>query len=81
MKAYRKKPVIVHAAQFDPTSFPWPPGVVADPRSPTGYSIGTLENTSQGHEVTPGDFIIRGVKGELYPCKPDIFAETYDIEQ
>lgn len=28
--------------------------------------------------VSPGDFIIRGVKGELYACKPDIFAETYE---
>lgn len=37
--------------------------------------IGTLEGT---HQAKPGDWIIRGVKGELYPCKPDIFAATYD---
>jgi hypothetical protein len=37
--------------------------------------IGTLEGP---HRVSPGDMIIRGVKGELYPCKPDIFAATYD---
>ena len=37
--------------------------------------IGTLEGT---HEAKPGDWIIRGVKGELYPCKPDIFAQTYE---
>lgn len=30
------------------------------------------------HLVTFGDWIIRGVKGELYPCKPDIFAATYE---
>ena len=29
-------------------------------------------------EATPGDFLIRGVKGELYPCKPDIFDATYE---
>ncbi len=37
--------------------------------------IGTLEGTMA---AMPGDWIIRGVKGELYPCKPDIFAATYD---
>jgi hypothetical protein len=37
--------------------------------------IGTLEGT---HCAMPGDWIIRGVKGEIYPCKPDIFAATYD---
>lgn len=37
--------------------------------------IKTLEGD---HTASPGDWIIRGVKGELYPCKPDIFAATYD---
>jgi hypothetical protein len=38
--------------------------------------------TSEGiHDVTWGDWIIRGVKGELYPCKPDIFAATYEPAQ
>ena len=31
------------------------------------------------HIVCPGDYIIKGVNGEFYPCKPDIFAKTYDI--
>jgi hypothetical protein len=37
--------------------------------------IGTLEGVMA---AAPGDWIIRGVKGEIYPCKPDIFAATYD---
>lgn len=37
--------------------------------------IPTLEGE---HEASPGDWIIRGVKGEHYPCKPDIFAQTYE---
>lgn len=37
--------------------------------------IETLEGT---HRANPGDWIIRGVKGEFYPCKPDIFAATYE---
>lgn len=39
-------------------------------------SIPTLEGNMI---ASPGDFIIRGVKGEIYPCKPDIFAATYDL--
>ncbi len=37
--------------------------------------IGTLEG---GHRVDPGDWIITGVHGEKYPCKPDIFEQTYE---
>ena len=37
--------------------------------------LGTLEGV---HRITWGDFIIQGVKGELYPCKPDIFEATYE---
>jgi hypothetical protein len=40
--------------------------------------IGTLEGD---HRAEPGDWIIRGIKGELYPCKPDIFARTYADEE
>tara|TARA_R110000824_G_scaffold401790_1_gene616467 strand:- start:49754 stop:50431 length:678 start_codon:yes stop_codon:yes gene_type:complete len=39
-----------------------------------GFMIGTLEGH---HHVSTGDWIIRGVKGEIYPCKPDIFEATY----
>ena len=38
--------------------------------------VNTLE---QGHRVCPGDWIITGVKGERYPCKPDIFEKTYEL--
>lgn len=41
-------------------------------------SISTLEGTMR---ADVGDWIIRGVKGEFYPCKPDVFAETYDAVQ
>lgn len=46
---------------------------VADDRGV--FKIFTLEGTM---EASPGDWIIRGVAGEFYPCKPDIFAATYD---
>ena len=79
MAKFRKKPVVIDAYQFTPElNQPWPSGVMEDKNSPTGYSIGTLENVAQGHEVTPGDWIITGVKGEKYPCKDAIFRETYE---
>lgn len=39
---------------------------------------GWIDTLEGGHIVCPGDFVITGVKGETYPCKPDIFAATYD---
>ena len=49
--------------------------VTEDTRGRIGLLIPTLEGVMKGVE---GDWIIKGVKGELYPCKPDIFAETYE---
>ena len=39
---------------------------------------GWIDTLEQGHRVCPGDWIITGVKGERYPCKPAIFAATYE---
>jgi hypothetical protein len=39
---------------------------------------GWIDTLEDGHRVCPGDWIIQGVKGELYPCKPDIFSMTYE---
>jgi len=41
-------------------------------------AMGYVKTLEGGHLVTPGDWIITGVKGEHYPCKPDIFAQTYE---
>lgn len=73
---FRKKPVVIEAEKFigvhpDMQRL----GVYHDPTSSTGWSIDTLEGK---HEVTVGDWIITGVKGERYPCKPDIFEMTYE---
>jgi hypothetical protein len=76
MAKFRKKPVVIEAMQFwENSEDGWPGGVYKDSDSPTGYAIDTLEGW---HEVTPGDWIITGVKGERYPCKPDIFEQTYE---
>ena len=44
----------------------------------TMHVHGWIDTLEGGHIVCPGDWIIQGVKGEFYPCKPDIFAETYE---
>jgi hypothetical protein len=75
---YKKKPVVIDADQFYPSLVPWPEGVIRNSASPTGYSLFTLEHTANPFEVTPGDWIITGVKGERYACKPDIFTALYD---
>lgn len=43
------------------------------------HDHGWIETLEGGHIVCPGDWIICGVKGELYPCKPDIFEATYEV--
>lgn len=81
MAKYRKKPVVIEAVQWtgDPecvAGLDWiafTPGMVE--RIDKGIEIRTLEGTML---ASVGDWIIRGVKGEVYPCKPDIFAATYD---
>lgn len=42
------------------------------------FAHGWIDTLEGGHTVCPGDWIITGVKGERYPCKPDIFAQTYE---
>ena len=42
------------------------------------HKHGWIDTLEGGHIVCPGDWIITGVKGEHYPCKPDIFAQTYE---
>ena len=44
----------------------------------TMHNHGWIDTLEGGHNVCPGDWIITGVKGEKYPCKPDIFEQTYE---
>ena len=75
-----KKPVIVEAERYDGTAASVERvmsmgGTRGINNSPEGLYIPTLEGTMRADK---GDWIIRGVKGELYPCKPDIFEATYE---
>lgn len=81
MAKYRKKPVVIEAVQITDATFDAPhpnpdhvENVVYDPVTRQVY-IKTLEGTMTGNM---GDWIITGVQGEVYPCKPDIFEATYE---
>lgn len=82
MPFFRKKPVVIGAREFKDTSASRNSILAWLDKHDTlatwdadGIRIPTLEGT---HLASPGDWIIRGVKGEFYPCKPDIFAATYE---
>lgn len=95
MPRYRKKPVVIEAFQYDGDLIgsdgkyyvpEWAVKAFEEKRCffdatdsdspPTELFIKTLEGV---HHASVGDYIIRGVDGELYPCKPDIFAKTYEL--
>jgi len=93
-KQYRKKPVVVKAVEWkgdnlrEVISFTDKPPVTDCPASldswerfedlvkRDGLKIFTLEGKMN---ASIGDYIIKGVKGESYPCKPDIFKATYEL--
>jgi len=77
MKKYKKRPVIIEAIQFDENNYKECREFVGENYDKTlNYpNIKTLEGVMRVNFL---DYIIRGVKGELYPCKPDIFEMTYE---
>jgi hypothetical protein len=80
---YRKKPVVIEAEQFSilQSSSDWSDFLkeAICAKSHNGFNGGLHIHTLEGlHDVRDGDFIIKGVKGEFYPCKPDIFEMTYE---
>ena len=85
MENYRKKPIVIQAVQWDGTEqHALEIASIEDFKGKINYGekkfvkfyIDTLEGMMQ---VSPNDYIIKGVKGEFYPCKPDIFELTYEI--
>ena len=77
MAKYRKKPVVIEAIQFNGENyFECREFLDGNYDNKLGYpNITTLEGVMR---VSKHDFIIKGIKGEFYPCKPDIFKQTYD---
>ena len=85
---YRKKPVVIEAIQFKDNA-----ESIAEISNMVGNKFDVIVSyknednpvliipTLEGdHIASVGDYIIKGVNGEFYPCKPDIFEKTYDTE-
>lgn len=85
---FRKKPVVVEAVQYAGSGNMNPRGGLPDwlwdalesgvARFVNGTDPLLLKTLEGDLTVSPGDWIIQGVKGEIYPCKPEIFALTYE---
>ena len=78
MPQYRKKPVVIEAIQLTENNIDSLIefcGSKIKSHPLTGVVIETLEGNML---ASKGDYIIKGVKGEFYPCKPDIFEATYE---
>ena len=89
---YKKKPLVVEAIQFIPDNYdevcdftnstPIKVNERAIPTPDGGWTHtfdGIIIKTLEGDMLASvGDYIIKGVKGEFYPCKPDVFEQTYE---
>lgn len=90
MPLFRKKPVVIEAIQFKGSDYAiedieyatdFDDWIVSNQGDRKCRYVGrnmVIPTLEGDHIAIPGDWIIRGVQGELYPCKPDIFEETYD---
>lgn len=82
MAKFRKKPVVIEAIQWTGKNHleikDFCHTAVYAEKEHVNLIIPTLEGL---HSASLGDWIINGVKGEFYPCKPDIFAATYEPVQ
>lgn len=92
---FRKKPIIIEAIQWNGNSNKREIDLFvgkelkAELESETAYVAGKgaplfsliIETLEGNHKAMPNDWIIKGIKGEFYPCKPDIFDKTYEPAQ
>jgi hypothetical protein len=83
---YRKKPVVIEAVQWTGGNY----GEIEEfiscefgyQQRIDGKGVDVVISTLEGNmNASPMDYIIKGVKGEFYPCKPDIFEATYELAE
>jgi hypothetical protein len=83
MAKFRKKPVVIEAVRFPVDGIMTQElidflGMTFQALPGEGYNHITISTLEGNMEASPGDWIIKGVNGEKYPCKPDIFEKTYE---
>lgn len=83
IQKFRKKPIMIEAEQYTGENNPF--GVIKrhgfneDMQPNARYSAPAIETLEGWHQVKINDWVIKGIKGEFYPCKPDIFEKTYEL--
>lgn len=79
---FRKKPVVIEAQQLTVFNLEeleqWCGGSIKGLRLPANQRVIDIQTLEGEMRAQIGDWIIKGVKGEFYPCKPEIFAMTYE---
>lgn len=85
MSTFRKRPIEIEAYRFDnrvtnqPPHWLWVSMNDGNVRVETNPVLAMFIHTLEGEmRADEGDWIIQGIQGEIYPCKPDIFEETYE---
>ncbi len=90
MNKFKKKPVVIEAWQFTRENFDKGVPQEIDRCEHIGlrkehfigsWVVGSIKTLEGVMEVREGDWIIKGVQGEFYPCKPDIFEQTYEVAE
>jgi hypothetical protein len=83
MPKFRKKPIVIEAVRWDGNLTTVEALLIGSTTEAVEQDLGdpglyipTLEGRMK---ADVGDYVIKGVKGEIYPCKPDIFESTYDV--
>lgn len=83
VQQFRKKPIVIEAIQWDGKNFPeilkWSDGQVQQAVHPPHYSDLLVHTLEGAMTAGLGDYIIKGIKGEFYPCKPGVFDASYEF--
>ena len=79
MKKYVKKPIVIEAVQYNGNNVQEILNFCGGTAVVGMLSEITIKTLEGPLHVSDGDFIIKGVEGEFYPCKPDIFEKTYEV--
>lgn len=79
---YRKRPIVIEAFRVGFDGIPEWAIVIPPSNGTTSYpGVYLVVSDGGGCQAKKGDYIIKGIKGEIYPCDYDVFIETYDAEE
>ena len=81
MAKFRKKPVVIEAVRFDGRNHPEVMDFMGEKPRPSSHPFLIISTLEGDMTALPGDWIIKGVMGEFYPCKAHIFDETYEAAE